>query len=134
MPAHRVPTEVLSLRGAFKNHPERARPDEPEAVGEVGDPPDRLDESDVLAWETIVSECAPGVLCRSDRIAVEIAAILLAEKWELKRVFPKEKLVELRHYLQAFGMLPADRSRVMVKKAQKKSRLLEVLSGDRKSA
>ena len=118
MPAHRVPSAVLQLRGAFANHPDRARPDEPDGVGEIGDPPNRLTEAEAEAWRTIVGESIDGVLCRSDRTALEIASRLLAQMWEMGREFPREKWVELRHYLSAFGMTPADRSRVSVSHAK----------------
>lgn len=128
VPASRVPTAILDLKGSFKEHPDRARHEEPEPEGDIGDPPDRLSESEREAWRTIASESLSGVLCRSDRTALELAARLLAEMWEKGRNFPRERWTELRHYLSSFGMTPADRSRVAVRNGPKKSRLAEVLS------
>ena len=110
----RTPTNVLELRGAFKRHPERKRPDEPKPTRAIGECPDRLDDGERAAWDEIVSTCCPGVLTNADRLAVEIAARLLAESWEAGREFDDVRRRQLSVLLGQFGMNPSDRTKLRV--------------------
>ena len=75
----RTPTAVLELRGAFKNHPERAREraGEPRPTDPLGDPPKRLKPADKAAWREMQEH---GFwLTSADQFMVEIAASLMAK-------------------------------------------------------
>lgn len=112
MARNRTPTNVLEMRGAYKKNPQRKRVDEPEVVAGIGDAPDYFSPEQADAWNVIVKQCHVGVLCHADGIAVEIAAVLLAQF----RADPVEmagaKLARLDSLLARFGMTPADRSKV----------------------
>ena len=120
MPAHRVPTNILELRGAFKKDPQRRklRANEPVGIPGLGEPPERLGDAEKAAWGEIASTCAQGVLTQADRLAVEVAARLLAELWETGQKFHNAKLRVLRSMLMSFGMTPSDRSKVSVPKPE----------------
>ena len=115
MGAKPKPTAQKVVQGSFKKHPERRNNNEPVPAAEIGDPPAHLDDFAVTAWHEIVENCCPGVFGNSDRIAVERAATLLAisrqpEKFE----FTAAQENALKGYLAAFGMTPADRTKISV--------------------
>lgn len=111
----RTPTNVLDARGAFKKHPERARTDAP-AAGPLGNPPSHVTGDVLKAWREIAKSAPLQVLTESDRLALELAANLLAQ-FRLNPVdFPAAKLVRLEALLGKFGMTPADRAKVGGKK------------------
>lgn len=105
---------MLRLVGAFEKNPARgrARANEPAPEGDIGDPPAAFSLSEKLAWKEIADTCHSGVLCRADRIVVELAARLLAEYRLAPLTFPDARLLRLNKLLSSFGMTPADRSRV----------------------
>ena len=113
MPAHRKPTAVLKRNGAFKRNPKRAaeRKHEPAPNGPIGPPPASLTPKQLECWDEIIANSPEGVLAKSDRVVVEIAARLLA----LVRSKAKASAAIvslLGQNLQRLGMTPADRSRV----------------------
>jgi hypothetical protein len=58
----RTPTAVLELRGAFKEHPERAREraGEPRPTEPLGEPPKRLKPADAMPkWRIATAPGAP---------------------------------------------------------------------------
>lgn len=112
MPAPRKPTAILKLAGAFEKDPQRARDSEPEMSGEIGEPPEHFTDLEKKAWNKITSDALDGVFCKSDRLAVEIASGLLAGVWE--KGLNMNSVTQLRQFLAAFGMTPADRSRICV--------------------
>lgn len=63
------------------------------------------------------------MLTQADNVAVELAAMLLAEARELSVEFHPAKLAQLRGLLGSFGMTPADRSKVKAINPVRKSRL-----------
>ena len=77
----RIPTAVQEAKGAFVKDPARgrARANEPEANGPIGSPPAYFDKHHKDAWHELVSEAAPGVLCRSDRKHLELTVRLLCK-------------------------------------------------------
>jgi hypothetical protein len=113
----RTPSNVLDARGAFKKNPNRARPDEPSSEGEVGAPPDCFTADQRAAWGDFTRTCHVGVLGGADRIALEIAAVLLAD-FRVNPEFPAAKLARLDSLLGRFGMTPSDRSKVKVPKKE----------------
>jgi len=111
----RTPTNVLDARGAFKKHPERARTDA-ETAGPLGKAPAHIEGEVLKAWKEIEKSAPLQVLTQSDRLALELAANLLAQ-FRLGPVdFPAAKLVRLEALLGKFGMTPADRAKVGGKK------------------
>lgn len=120
MPRPRAPTNVLALRGAFKKDPARgrARADEPEADGEIGDPPEHLSAEARACWVEIVGLAHAGTLSRGDRLIVEHGAQLLAQlRADDWRVHPT-LLVRWEGFLGRLGLTPADRSKVSVRKGK----------------
>ncbi len=113
----RKPTNILSLSGAFKKNPQRAkeRANEPEPTGKIGAVPKHLTDDERRAWRDLVATAPEGVLCKFDRLALEAAAKCLAEM----RAGSFDHLKEWRQWCSRFGMTPADRSRVQAPKAPK---------------
>jgi phage terminase small subunit len=115
----RKPTNVLTLSGSFVAHPERARAraDEPEPVGEVGEPPAHLSPEEKAAWREIVDMCPPGVLALSDRLILEHGSRLLAQLRKDRTYVDSRLMLRLEGTLGRLGLTPADRSRVAPSKA-----------------
>lgn len=115
----RTPSNVLALRGAFKNHPERKaeRAAEPQVVDEIGDPPDWFTSEEFMCWHEIVAIAHPGTLSHGDRLIVEhgaqLLAMLRASRWQVHPTM----LIRWESFLSKLGLTPADRSRVQVRKA-----------------
>lgn len=119
MPAHRKPTAVLKRNGAFKRNPKRAaeRKHEPAPNGPIGPPPASLTPKQLECWGEIIANAPEGVLAKSDRVVVELAARLLAQvRGKAKASAAIVSL--LGQNLQRLGMTPADRSRVAAPGAQ----------------
>lgn len=114
----RTPSNVLQMRGAFDKNPKRGREreGEPEPNGEIGDPPASLSKEAKECWFEIEGLLAPGVLCRSDRLALEMAASLLAQMREMHWIVPAAMLTRYETLIGKFGMTPSDRSKVSVPK------------------
>ena len=114
----------MELRGAFKNHPSRRleRLGEPVTAEPVGTPPDGLDDACKAAWNELAATAPAGVLCRFDRVALEIAAVLLAQFRAAPDDFQASKLGRLNALLGQFGMTPSDRSKVSVPKMESVNR------------
>lgn len=129
----RTPTNVLDARGAFKKNPQRARPDEPESTEDVGDPPESFDADQRAAWNEFVKTCHVGVLGKADRIALEIASVLLADFRFNPVGMPAAKLARLDSMIARFGMTPSDRSKVKVPKKEAVNPFAKLV-GKRKSA
>ncbi|PKF72682.1 terminase [Pseudomonas fluvialis] len=111
----RTPTNVLDARGAFKKDPQRARTDA-QTAGPLGKAPSHITGEVLKAWKEIEKSAPLQVLTESDRLALELAANLLAQ-FRLDPVeFPAAKLVRLEALLGKFGMTPADRAKVGGKK------------------
>jgi len=74
------------------------------------------------AWADITDRCHFGVLCRADSLAVEVAAVLMAEFRSNPVDIPAAKLARLDSLLSRFGMTPADRSKVSSSKRKTENR------------
>ena len=116
----RKPTNVLELRGSFKTHPERktARANEPEPVGEIGEAPAHLNESEQACWHEVVKLCHPGSLCAADRLVIEHGARILSALRASKEYTDTKLMVRLEATLGKLGLTPADRSKVHITKAK----------------
>jgi len=117
----RTPTNILALKGAYKNHPERLKEREGEVqnVNPVGPAPDELSDEEKVCWNTFVKESIPGVLGEADRVAIAEASMLLAKCKNREATIPERNL--LFKFLSQFGMLPADRSKISVPQAKPKN-------------
>ncbi len=112
----RTPTNILKMRGAFLNHPERAkdRENEPVCLEPIGNPPSTFTGDQLQAWKEIIGYAAEGVFVRTDTLAVERAAVLLAK---IRAGHASEgEGRQFDSFLGRFGMTPADRSKVQVQK------------------
>ena len=80
---------TLELTGAFKRNPQRgcARSNEPKPTGHIGDYPSDRAIKPAEIWDELVIQCAPGVLQKHDRVALEMAADLLA-KYRASQIGP----------------------------------------------
>lgn len=115
----RTPSNVLQLKGAFAKDPARgrARADEMEVVGEVGDPPEWLDESAQVAWRELVGMVPGGCLGRSDAAHLAVVSKLYAlVKVTPTLDIPPSVLQRLMVGLGSMGMNPSERSKVKIGK------------------
>jgi hypothetical protein len=71
VPAHRKPTELLALSGAFEKDPKRCRPVGPKSDRPIGDPPACLTPDEAACWREFVANAPAGVLTSGDRWALE---------------------------------------------------------------
>ena len=115
----RTATAILEASGAFKNHPERKRQNEPKpAAGFPGTPPEHLTEEQKTAWQQIVEITPPGVLANSDQLIVEIAACLLAEYRANPGEMVTARITRLTCELGKLGLSPSDRAGLEVYKPE----------------
>lgn len=108
------PKNVILLSGGYKKHPERlrAREGEPEDDRPLGDCPEHLTPSQRQCWHEIATHAIPGVLGKSDGLAVEIAAGLFAKlRTGGIRGF---ELSQLNRLLGKLGMTPSDRASINI--------------------
>jgi hypothetical protein len=108
----RTPTNILEMRGAFRKNPARRadRENEPVVTEPLGEAPKTFTADQLQAWTDIVAQCPAGVLRKSDGIAVEEAARLLA----MSRMGSAETADRraLHALIGKFGMTPSERSKV----------------------
>ena len=120
----RVPTNILTLRGAYRRNPKRLveRAGEPVSDAPIGEPPEHLTGEARAAWGEISGLAPLGTFCPADRVAVEICAVLLAQFRESPNDFPAAKLTRLESLLGRFGLTPSDRSRISVAKPEPRNK------------
>ena len=118
----RKPTAIHVLKGTAEKHPDRmrARGNEPQPQGGIGPCPEKLGPKVAEAWDSLVEGCAPGVLTSMDRVAMQLAASLLARFWAGPLECDIKVVGRLHSLLGSMGMTPADRSKVVVAKEQKR--------------
>lgn len=147
----RKPTALLELSGAFREHPNRKRPNEPVDSRNLGDPPGRLASDAVPFWAEIADMVTGGILTYRDRWAVELAARLMekavrvpsaeamlevirtselspaeARALVIRESISSSELSVLRSLLAALGMTPADRSKLSVPTEKPKNKFAEL--------
>lgn len=125
----RINTNVLALRGAFENHPERmaARIDEPQGEPLVMpvDPPPYLNEFEHDMWIELGNRMHGRIMIDGDLAAFELMVMCMTEvrypgasvdRWGYPHVHPRDpkKMSLLITLFSRFGMTPSDRSRVKV--------------------
>src|SRR4030095_10018202 len=107
------PSVVLEAAGSFKTHPSRRRPGEPRARA-VGPPPADLPADARQIWVETVHNCATGVFQSSDREALRIFSLLVAESRRNFATFGARRMSMMIQLMGRFGMSPVDRARVAV--------------------
>jgi hypothetical protein len=110
MPAHRTPTEILELNGAFEKNPKRKRAVGPKSKHPVGNPPEHLDEGEKAIWYEITMKAPAGILTLPDGFSLEILCQLLAKS--RARSISDAQRNQLIKLLSLFRFSPADRSRI----------------------
>jgi phage terminase small subunit len=123
MPAPRVPTNILKLRGADKKNPARMkeRENEPVPKAALGNPPRHLNAEERKCWRELVRTAPFGVLADCDGWEVEIASCLMAQYRADRAGMPASRLGLLHSVLSKFGFNPSDRSRVQVPPTKEKN-------------
>lgn len=112
-----VPTKVLDLSGAFKKHPERARPNEPTVETKFDkSAPAHLDAHEQRCWDEIVKQIPAGVLSSSDLLSLEVCAKLLAEWREDSRGMATARIARMTNEMGKFGLNPSARASLTVEK------------------
>lgn len=129
----RTPSAVLEARGAFDKDPARRR-DDFEAGAFDPEPPKYFSVKQKAVWAEIVTVLPATVLQATDRMAVEVAARLIAHFRALPDAdVTASQVAQIRTALAVLGMTPADRSRVSTKK-QAPSNPFADMMGDSKKA
>lgn len=80
----------------------------PRPTGDIGDSPPHMDAATTAAWDEIVGIALPGVLTNAVRLAMEIAAGLMAQ-FRAGDMLPAS-IGHLRGMLGRLGLRPADRA------------------------
>lgn len=129
----RKPTAIHVLKGTAEKHPDRMRErgNEPQPTGGIGPCPTRLGPQVAEAWDSLVDGCAPGVLTSMDRVALQLAATLLARFWADPMECDVKIVGRLHSLLGSMGMTPADRSKVVVPKSAKAENPFKAMLGGR---
>ena len=113
MPTPRKPDNVLDITGAKRRNPARygSRAPQPIDQRDIGRCPSFLTDMEKECWREIIKN-DPGVLRRSDRIAVEMAARLIAEIREGDAKAATH--AQLNALLHKFGQTPTGRNHVSI--------------------
>lgn len=112
----RKPTTLLAINGGLDKNPGRYadRAHEPVEQRALGPAPGHLEPKAQLAWSEIERIAPEGVLTHADRLAVEMAAVLLAQFRRAGELMPIPALTRLQSLLGDLGLSPAARSKVSV--------------------
>lgn len=115
MPNIRKPTSVHRLQGTYRPSRHNERTNEPICANPLGKPPSELNKVEKKYFNQIANESITGVLGEADRIAVSLAAKLMAliHSPEGATAAQTAQLIKL---LSQFGMTPADRSKIDIPK------------------
>jgi hypothetical protein len=133
MPKPRTPSAVLEARGAFAHNPDRKREDFEAGVFDPA-PPTYFKAHQKAAWNEIVGVLPATVLQATDRMAVELAARLIAQFRKLPDdEVTSAQVAQIRTALAVLGMTPADRSRVSAKKETPKNPFAALMGGPKKA-
>ena len=115
MPNHRKSDNILQLTGAKRRNRKRYadRGNAPVDNRGIGRCPAFLTGSQKVAWKELVKNSPPGVLQRSDRIAVEMVARLMVQIREGDGATAATQAV-LTSMLQKLGMTPTSRNSISI--------------------
>lgn len=106
----KLPDNVLKLHGTYRAD-RHAKRQPVRAPGEVGEPPDHLDEAATAAWGELAG-AAPW-LRAADRATLEVVAGLLAELRRDPGAMKTSRVATLGQMLARLGCDPAARSRIV---------------------
>lgn len=109
MARHKQPRELAEAKGATEKDPQRYRGEPPRPKDPLGKPPSYFNNEQRAAWREIKAKAHEGVMFETDSLAVELAAVLIAEMREIAQHNRKalhecnriEKLIQ--EYNQDFG-------------------------------
>jgi phage terminase small subunit len=133
MPKPRTPSTVLEARGAFDKDPGRRREDFAAAAFDPA-PPKYFTVKQKAVWTEIVTALPASVLQATDRIAVELAARLVANfRAQPDSEVTSAQVAQIRTALAVLGMTPADRSRVSATKDAPSNPFLDMMGGSKKA-
>lgn len=113
----RTPTNVLMMKGTFKQNPhyKKKREGEPTVEGAFPKtPPKWLTQEEQAVWYEVVRAAPSGVLTSADAILVEILSRLLSEFRQDGAHWPTNKITQLRALLRSIGMDPSGRASLSV--------------------
>lgn len=116
MARHPQPREVAELKGATRQNPQRYRTELPAVTQPLGNAPEHLGDPAKAAWFELSGLAPTGVLKGSDRIMLEMAAVLLVNFRLTPDEFRCSKATLLVGILARLGMSPADRQKLGTEK------------------
>ena len=108
MAAQRKPTALLRMTGTWRADRHGNRNNEPRATGDLGLPPDHLDEPTKAIWTEIASAIPAGVGARADRHALEALSILFRRIRDGNAT--ASEFSQVRALMAAFGLMPSARA------------------------
>jgi phage terminase small subunit len=114
MPYPRKPSNVLELKGAFKQNPQRRRKAVKPVNQPIGSPPDHLSPEQAGVWAEIARIAPPNVLKQTDHMSLEVFACLMAEFRQGPELFTAARIAQLMQLFGRFGMTPADREKISI--------------------
>ena len=112
MPRPRKPTPLHMIQGTLRTTRHRDRKDEPTVSESLGGPPLGFPAEAKLLWAEVQSYIPAGVATKADRIMFEVLLRLVAKMREGPESMTPALAAQIRTACAAFGMTPADRSRV----------------------
>lgn len=111
----RTATNILDARGAFRQNPQRARPDEPKPKTPFRkSPPAHLEPAQRAVWKELVKQIPAGVLTGADAAVVEVVAVLFAQFRELGAFMPAAQLTRMCALMGRLGLDPSGRASLVV--------------------
>ena len=111
----RTATQLLELRGSFRQNPQRRRPHEPKPSKSFRkSAPKHLTPQQRACWRELVAGVPAGVLGGGDEVLVEVTALLLAELRSDFASMPTTRVTALRINLDKLGLSPSGRASLTV--------------------
>ena len=104
------PSRLRLIQGNPGKRPINDR--EPETAGPLGNPPESWTPAQAAIWDELVANVPRGILTRSDRLLVEIAARLLGQIRGNADV-NAAVIMQFRACLSEMGMAPGSRTRLL---------------------
>ena len=112
MPRPRKSTKLHVVQGTLRTTRHRDRENEPGVTEPLGDAPETWALNAKLLWDELADQLPPGVATKADRVAFELLCRLVARLREGPKSLTPALASQVRTCCAAFGMTPADRSRV----------------------
>lgn len=115
------PTALRELHGTADRNKQRNNPNEPVPTRGIGPAPEHLPAAMHAIWDEVVGAMYAGVLGEADRLALEAMVRLV---YLMRTDFDEmtaAQLNQLTGLLARFGMTPADRTKIVVPKGEKKN-------------